>query len=143
MEDLCVGGIKMQREISCEDYTLGTNSDEMLVLTPSAILAFLSEIEELQAVDISLEENENCLNIMIGDNVYKLESSDYIEVPVADEVVDTISELNEEGYQELMDGTEVSTYQDEELIEGGIIKELIKTLAIGGLVRLTKDALTK
>lgn len=117
--------------------------DNMLVLTPSALLAFLSQIEELNQLDIQLEENDSSISIKIGNNTYSLESNE--ELIVEDELVDTLDSINEEGYQEV-DEEAISRsieYADAETVEGGIIKELIKTLAIGGLVRLTKDAITK
>ena len=114
--------------------------ENALVLTPSALLAFLSQIEELSnAGDISVTEGENQLEVHIGPNAYVLESDESNTIEVDSEVVDEIDAINEEGYDEV----DAEALGDEtEGIEGGIIKELIKTLAIGGLVRLTKNALT-
>lgn len=117
--------------------------NETLVLTPSALLAFLSQIEELKDLDIELSQVGGSLDISIGNTTYTLLSPDDSVVEVDDIAVDEISEIDEQGYDEIeLDETE-SELVGGEAVEGGIIKELIKTLAIGGLVRLTKDALTK
>ena len=115
--------------------------NETLVLTPSALLAFLSQIEELKDLDIELAQVEGSLDISIGNTTYTLLSPDDSVVEVNDMTIDEISEIDEQGYDEIeLDETE-SELVGGEAVEGGIIKELIKTLAIGGLVRLTKDAL--
>lgn len=117
--------------------------NEMLVLTPSALVAFLSEIEELKGLDLELTENNNSLDIKIGDNNYKLESPAESVVEVNDEAMDELEDLNEDGYEELDDFNLEEDLEDVsgEAVEGGIIKELLKTLAVGGLVRLTKNAI--
>lgn len=125
----------MKRKIKASESIL---SEEALVLTPSALLAFLSEIEELDAQGtLSIEQNDGQLIVSIGESTYVLESADS-PVAVDDDVVDTISELDEDGYDEI----DAETIENEP-VEGGIIKELIKTLAVGGLVRLTKNAIMK
>lgn len=116
--------------------------EQNIVLTPSALLTFLNEIEELEGKQIGFVESDDNLSITIGESTYVLN-------PIADEAVqldaetfDVIEEANEEGYAELNDEFEEAD-PDAEIVEGGIIKELVKTLALGGLVRLTKDALLK
>ena len=112
-----------------------------LVLTPSALFAFLSEIEELEGVEIVLDDSkEDQLVVNIGDSSYVLDASQSAEVEVDEDVIEEIEEANQEGYDEL--GNEVEDVIQEE-VEGGIIKELIKTLALGGLVKMTKHALEK
>lgn len=121
-------------------------SNGMLVLTPSALLAFLTQIEELKDLDISISENEDNIEVQIGESFYTIESPETSTVEVDEEAVNDIEDLNEEGYTELSDTEGVDIVEDitgDEPVEGGIIKELIKTLAVGGLVRLTKDAIMK
>ena len=112
-----------------------------LVLTPSALFAFLNEIEELEGVEIVLDDSkEDQLVVNIGDSSYVLDASQSAEVEVDEDVIEEIEEANQEGYDEL--GNKVEDVIQEE-VEGGIIKELIKTLALGGLVKMTKHALEK
>lgn len=107
------------------------------VLTPSALFAFLTQVEELDGQNIGISEDEGVLTIYIGNSEYKLRGSEDSEVKVDAEVVDEIKDINEDCYEEV-DNEEV-----DEPVEGGIIKELAKTLLIGGLVRLTKNAIMK
>lgn len=113
--------------------------DEQKVLTVSGLVSFLSQIEQLKDCNIEVSENEDSICISIDECTYCLEPSLDSIVEVDSEVVDTIDVIDEEGWEDLSDYIE----EDEDIIEGGIIKELIKTLAIGGLVRLTKNAISK
>jgi len=106
--------------------------EDTLVLTPSALFSFLSQIEELQDKEIQVENSDRDIEVRIGDNVYSLQPGTELS-DVDPEVIDTLDEINDNGYNEEI---------PDNVVEGGIIKELIKTLAIGGLVRLTKNALT-
>lgn len=122
------------------------NSNEnMLVLTPSALLAFLTEIEELKDYEISISEGDDEIEVQIGQSVYSIESPEHSTVEVSESAVNEIEDLNEDGYEELSENEDVNIVEDIEgdRVNGGIIKELIKTLAVGGLVRLTKDAIMK
>lgn len=117
--------------------------DNMLVLTPSALITFLANIEELSGLDLTITESENSIQVQIGESVYTLESPQTSEIEVTSEAIDEIDNLNEEGYDELADSDAIEHLEEVEgdVVEGGIIKELIKTLAVGGLVRLTKGAI--
>lgn len=118
-------------------------SDEVAVLTPSGLLAFLSQIEELDTkgkLGITTTDDGTGIQVFIGDSIYNLEAPSINNViELEDSIVDDIKDINVEGYEELEDEFE----EVDEPIKGGIIKELIKTLAIGGLVRLTKNAIEK
>lgn len=105
--------------------------DDTLILTPSALFTFLSQIDELKDKTIDVSDDGNQIVVMIGDKRYVLKPGSEVE-DVDSEIVDVIDEINDDGYETA----------NEEIVEGGILKELIKTLAIGGLVRLTKGALT-
>ena len=115
--------------------------NETPVLTPSGLLAFLSQIEELDGKDhlgITTTDDGTGIQVFIGDSVYNLVTDDNV-IAVDSELVDEIQDINAEGYEDLGEEFE----EAEEPVRGGIIKELIKTLAIGGLVRLTKKAIEK
>lgn len=115
------------------------NKETKLVLTPSALLTFLSQIEEIDAdIEIGVEEEENKLVVYIGDSVYILESPEESELVVDQDTVDDIDGIDQEGFDTLSEEVDM---EEEEAVEGGIIKELAKTLLVGGLVRLTKGAI--
>ena len=105
-----------------------------LVFTPSAVLNLLLEIPELEGMDISVQETESGITITIGDNSYNIEVSPSSQIEIDDDAIEEIADIDEEGYQEL-------DAANDEPVEGGVIKELAKTLMIGGLVRLTGSAL--
>ena len=108
-----------------------------VVLTPSALLGFLNEIEELKDKEITFDESDNGISVVIDGNEYILDASDSIEVALDEQSFEEVEDANDEGYDEIEDLEST----DNDYIEGGIIKELVKTLALGGLIRLTKNAL--
>ena len=110
--------------------------DDKLVLTGAGLLEFLNQIDELKDKNLEIVEMNDGIHVSIGESTYVLQCDRNNTVKVADEVVDVIEEIDSESYDEFTEEV------DDEPVEGGIIKELIKTLAIGGLVRLAKSALT-
>ena len=112
---------------------------EELVFTSASILDLLSSIDELKDKNINLTETESGISITIGESTYEINTANAIEVEVDEEVVEEIDEVTSEAYSELSDnGVDV---QDE--VEGGPIKELIKTLMLGGMVKMTANMLKK
>lgn len=109
-----------------------------ILFTPAALLDFLSSIEELSDVDISVTEGiDGSIQVSIGDSTYSIDTSDATDVNVDPEVIDEVDELNQETYDEL--SAEYEDVSDD--VEGGIIKEALKTLLVGGLVRMGVNAL--
>lgn len=110
---------------------------DQLVFTSASILDLLSSIDELKDKNINLTETESGISITIGESTYEINTADAVEVEVDEEVVEEIDEVTSEAYSELSDnGVDV---QDE--VEGGPIKELIKTLMLGGMVKMTANML--
>lgn len=116
------------------------------LFTAAAVLDFLRQIDELSDKDIDVFDNESFALITIGDNQYRIDYNTAEEVQVPEEAVDEVTDIIEDTYDELgasgVDYEEVSDIVEDEdgnldVVEGGIIKEALKTLAIGGLVRLT------
>ena len=116
------------------------------LFTTASLLDFLSQIDELADKDIDVFDNESFALITIGDNQYRIDYDTAEEVEVPEEAVDEVTDIIEDTYDELgasgVDYEEVSDIVEDEdgnldVVEGGIIKEALKTLAIGGLVRLT------
>ena len=113
-----------------------------ILLTPAALLDFLRQVDELADKDISVDDIGSALNITIGDSSYSIDLNQAEEVEVPETVVDEVAEINETTYEEL-DDVEYTEISDEEVVEGGIIKEALKTLAVGGLVRLAGKIMGK
>lgn len=112
-----------------------------VVLTPSSLMDFLSQVEELDNYQVAVSETpDGNVQVLIGDSVYSIDCSQAEDVSVPDEVVDTVDDINEKAYEDIVDGSDMV-----DPVEGGLIAEVVKTLAIGGLARLAgkavKDAL--
>lgn len=116
------------------------------LFTAASLLDFLRQIDELSDKDIDVFDNESFALITIGNNQYRIDYNTAEEVEVSEEAVDEVTDIIEDTYDELgtsgVDYEEVSDIVEDEdgnlnVVEGGIIKEALKTLAIGGLVRLT------
>ena len=122
-----------------------------ILFTPAALLDFLRQIDELADYDINVFDNEEFALITIGDSQYRIDFKNAEPIEVPEEVVDEVTDIVEETYDELgAEGVELHDVKDvaitedgnvEEVVEGGVIKELLKTLAVGGMVRLTGKVL--
>lgn len=98
------------------------------VITTTGLMEILTQIDELADYDITVSDDSNGdITISIGDSVYNVSPSETVEVP--DEVVEDIAEINDDVYEQ-------SDFADEEYISSGVMKEVAKTLLVGGLVRL-------
>lgn len=112
--------------------------DELL-FTPAAILDLLVQIDELHNKDISIVQTlDNKLQLTVGDSNYEILPDDELSVNVSNDIVNQVSNANMNAYEQLAENELVDLYDvGTETIESGIIKETIKTLLVGGLVRLT------
>lgn len=113
-----------------------------ILFTTSSLLDFLQQIDELSDKDIILNEDDSKITVTIGDSTYTINKSDAEEVEVEPEVVEEVAEINEATYEEL-DDIEYDELEEGEVVEGGIISEALKTLAVGGLVRLAGKIMGK
>lgn len=120
---------------------------EQLLFTSAAVLDLLSSIDELADKDIHLSENGNNVTIQIGESEYAIADRNAVDVEVPPEVVDEVDEITSDAFEELSaDGVDVDldddTYADE-VVEGGPIKQIAKTLLLGGMLRLSAKLLQK
>lgn len=108
-----------------------------MLFTPAAVLDLLTQIDELQGYEIGItQELTGQFQLTVGDSVYSI-ANDAMDIPVEKSVVDDISDVNLDTYEILSEQGEVDLLP----VESGIIKEITKTLLVGGLVRLTKKLL--
>lgn len=112
---------------------------EELVFTPAAVLDLLAQIEELQQYDIGVSETPDGVQVQIGESIYMIPFHDAQEIEVSEDVVEEISELNDSAYDDIAYANEIS----DEIVEAGLIKEIVKTLLVGGVARLVKKYLTE
>lgn len=109
-----------------------------IVFTPAAVLSLLTQIEELKDYDIGIKDGiAGRLQVTIGNSVYDVDTGSSVEVVVDEEAVADVEDANQDAYSSLSDSGEVEL----EPINSGVIKQLAKTLLVGGLVRLTSKLL--
>lgn len=110
-----------------------------LVFTSAAIIDLLSSIEELKDYQIGVTETlDGGLQVQVGDSIYVIESETISEVETAQRVVEQIDEINTTAYEDMEEKYEMEVT---DTVESGIIKELAKTLLIGGVVRMAAKTL--
>lgn len=114
--------------------------EEQILLTPSALFDFLSQIEELNDKEISLDTSAG-IKLNIGSSSYTIDTSKAEEFEVEEETIEDIQEINDTALDEICEDGRANI--DDEPVEGGIIKELAKTLLVGGLVRLSAKLIKK
>lgn len=112
--------------------------DEVL-FTPSAVLHLLTELDELKDKNISLSElSDGNLQISIGDSTYNIVTSTSVKVQVDDSVIETVEEENIQTYEELADNENIEV---SEPVESGILSSVVKSLLLGGMIRLAPKLL--
>lgn len=116
-----------------EDYS-------QILFTPSSLVDFLTQVDELKDVNIGVNDDGEKVSISIGDSTYEIDPKSVTDIDVSDDDVDQVCQANESNYDEL---EESGSIEIDDSIESGIIKQLLKTLAIGGIVRLAAKELKK
>ena len=115
------------------------------LFTPAALLDFLCQVDELAEHSISVEEKNGEIQVIIGNSRYTIDTASAPEIEAPADVVDEVSDINEDTYEEIAN-TEYEQFPDipdDAPIEAGIISEVLKTLAVGGMVRLTSKLVGK
>lgn len=114
------------------------SSDGQLMFTPASVVDLLLQIDELKDKTIIIAETpDGQLQLTVGDSIYLIDDDSSEPVEVEDEVVDIIEETNSNAFEELEDGLEVT----EAPIKGGIIKDAVKSLLLGGMIKFAKKHL--
>lgn len=103
-----------------------------ILFTPAAVLDLLSQIDELSDLDIGMTETiDGKIQCQIGSSIYEIDNSNATTISVDTSTADTIEDVNEQAYDDIVD-----EFDDSETIESGIIKEIAKTLLLGGMLRV-------
>lgn len=116
--------------------------DEFVFTTP-ALLSFLGQIDELSKYEINLtEESNEQIQVAIGDSIYRINANSAESVPIDTTALQEVTDIADDACEEL---TSYDLDYDSGLrpIETGVLKEAVKTLFVGGLVRLTNKILKK
>ena len=111
-----------------------------IIFTPASLLEILNQIDELKDYSIGVTETlDDKIQIQVGDSVYQIES-DPEEIEVPQDAIDKVEEVNDDAYENLVDGDDFEEI-NEEVVEGGLIKEAIKSMLLGGAIKLIKKLL--
>lgn len=111
-----------------------------ILFTPSSLVDFLTQVDELKDVNIGVNDDGENVSISVGDSTYEINPKSVTDIDVSDDDVDQAFQANESNYDEL---EESGSIEINDSVESGIIKQLLKTLAIGGIVRLAAKELKK
>lgn len=116
-----------------------------ILFTSASVLDLLLQIEELKDYTIGMTETlDGKIQLQIDESIYEIDNNATI-LKVDDSIIQEIDTTIETTYDELIDDIEqdIDTYEeiDIDIIEGGIIKEVAKSLALGGLIRFARKHL--
>ena len=113
-----------------------------LLFTSAAVLELLTQIDELQGYKIRLTDVPGQrIQLSIGDSTYSISSQQAFDVLTNESVVSDVSQITEQAYQQLESNSDLEL--ELEPVTSGILKQVMKTLLIGGLVRLTSRIIHK
>lgn len=115
---------------------------DTIVFTPSALLSLLYQIDELKDKEIGIYESiDGGIRLSIGDSTYEISLDNVTDVDVDEEVVEEVEDVNVSAYEDMMDDQDMDIDINDQPVESGLLKEIAKTLFVGGLVRLGKKML--
>lgn len=111
-----------------------------ILFTPSALLDFLIQIDELKDKVVSVTEiADGDLQVEIGDSAYIVKTDSAKDVDVEQQAAEQVADLNMDAYSDIVEENSDANFEDVN-VEAGILAEIAKTLAIGGLARLNGKA---
>lgn len=112
-----------------------------VMFTSAAVLDLLLQIDELKDYTIGMTETlDGDLQLQIGSSVYVIDNQDTKIIEVEDEVVGEIEVTTEDAYTEIIEDI---GEPESKPVEAGIIKDIAKSLALGGLIRFASKHLLK
>lgn len=104
---------------------------EEVVFTSVGLVNLLAQIDELSDKNIDLSDNNGAITLTIGDSSYSIKKpTDVVEV--SGQALSEISDIADDAVNDLDNSSP---------IESGIVKEALKTLLVGGAVRLVAKIL--
>lgn len=110
-----------------------------IIFTPASLLEILNQIDELKDYSLSVTETlDGNLQLQIGDSIYEIKTNEAEEVEVPEQVIEEVDTINEDAYTDLVENEGFEKTEDQEVIESGLIKEAIKSLLLGGAIKLIK-----
>lgn len=115
--------------------------DELL-FTPAALLSVLVQIDELKDCNIGITETvDGKLQLQIDDSFYSLEPENETTITVDESDADAVEDANMEAYSELESSGVALEELSQESVESGLVKEALKSMLLGGMIRLSTKLL--
>ena len=112
---------------------------DTIVFTPASLLEVLSMIDELNEFELGLTETlDGNYQLQVGDSMYIIETNDTATIDVEEDVVSEVENINQDAYDELEDSGVIETLEP---IESGLLKEAVKSLLLGGAIKLAAKML--
>lgn len=119
-----------------EPSSVNDNMPDDIVFTPASVLDLLLQIEELQDLDIGMDkDNSGNIIIKIGDSTYQISTDSATDIKIPEEAVYTIQDTNEDTYNNILQEEDITDEDINSPIEGGIVKDALKSLMLGGMIR--------
>lgn len=115
--------------------------DELLI-TSAGLIDLLGQLPEFADKDISVYEEPSGIHLQIDDNHYLISDQSAYEIEAPVEVVEDIHEVAEFAQDNLESFGMTNEIVSEDIC-CGLLGQVVKTLLVGGLVRLTNKLLRK
>lgn len=104
---------------------------EEVVFTSAGLVDLLAQIDELSDKNINMSDNNGAITLTIGDSSYSIKKpTDVVEI--SEQALSEITEIADDAINDIDNSSP---------IESGIVKEALKTLLVGGAVRLVAKIL--
>ena len=118
--------------------------DEIL-FTPVAVLDLLQKIDELSECELEMIETlDGRIQLSVNESLYDIDTSSATVIDAPEATVSEIQYVNESEYFDIVDSSYIADMVSmNNNINSGIIKEVAKTLLVGGLVRLTSKLIKR
>ena len=116
---------------------------EEIVFTSGALLELFNQIQEFEGHEFEVTDNGDTVTLSVDGSTYTLKSA-VEDVPADVETIETISDIDEEVYSDIADtesAVDINDMDTEEVVESGIVKEAIKALLLGGMIKLSSKLL--
>lgn len=114
---------------------------EEIVFTSGALLELFNQIQEFEGHTFEVADDGDSVVLSVDGSTYTLKSA-VEDVPADEETIETIADIDDEVYSDIADSDYIGDDIDAgEPVESGIIKEAIKSLLLGGMIRLSSKLL--
>lgn len=112
--------------------------DSQLLFTPAAVLDLLLSIDELRGSQVELQESPSGVQIQIGNSQYSISADSATDIDVDSEVLSDVTDVADEAFDNMQDSGEVESIEP---VESGVLKNIVKSLLLGGMIRLSTKLL--